>query len=333
MKPTRLECVQGTSRKFWEVSTKGVDLVIRFGRLGTDGQTKTKTFDGRMQAEAAAAALIRKKIQSGYELVGAGSGATSSKKSLTASGKKPRGAAEEKVAAAVVAWVRAAARHMRAPQPELRSLTYGKGVVSATTREGKRVRGKVSAPVSLLAGVWRHEPKLLEKVCLEPPGRWNDVVTLVRCEGAAHDRYMDLVAAVHAAGHEQEARLAWLQAKFIDDPDDRADPLFAELFAKLPAAFTKAKARSSAALLRVLPHAKSRSSVDALIVAVELYNFMDDAFDDVVSAGKRERELFGKIEDAIAALARSDELAVRDMARLNRQQFARAVAFAVDEPG
>lgn len=338
MKPTRLECTEGTSRKFWEVSTKGTDLVVRFGRLATVGQSKTKSFAGKAQAEAEAARLIKTKLKSGYKLVEATTTSTTitakaAKAHQTEPKKKGAGSADAQVTTAIVAWLNAVAKHLKAPSPKVGSLSCAKGIVTATTASGKKIRGKVSAPLSLLAALWRNERKVLERVCLETPGQWNEVVTAIRCEGSAHDRYLDLISALHQAGDDQEARLCWLQANFIDDADTRADPLFRALFPKLPGAAAKVTAHSAAAHLRGrLSLARSADSVDALLFATDLYNFMDDAFDDVAGSGKREADLFAQIEGAIADLARHRELAVRDMARIIRLQFARAAAFAADEP-
>jgi len=41
---TRLfEFVAGNSAKFWEVSQVGAEVIVRYGRLGAQGQTQTKT--------------------------------------------------------------------------------------------------------------------------------------------------------------------------------------------------------------------------------------------------------------------------------------------------
>ena len=40
----RFELSEGTSNKFWEVALAECDVTVRFGRIGTQGQTKTKTF-------------------------------------------------------------------------------------------------------------------------------------------------------------------------------------------------------------------------------------------------------------------------------------------------
>ena len=40
----RFEFVGGGSDKFWEITTHGAEVTVRFGRNGTQGQTTTKTF-------------------------------------------------------------------------------------------------------------------------------------------------------------------------------------------------------------------------------------------------------------------------------------------------
>ncbi|MGH1342070.1 MAG: WGR domain-containing protein [Nannocystales bacterium] len=39
-----LELVDDKSSKFWRAKTEGSDLIVNYGRIGTDGQTKTKSF-------------------------------------------------------------------------------------------------------------------------------------------------------------------------------------------------------------------------------------------------------------------------------------------------
>jgi predicted DNA-binding WGR domain protein len=42
----RFEFKEGSSSKFWEVSVSGNTLTVRFGRIGTEGQEKTKSSEG-----------------------------------------------------------------------------------------------------------------------------------------------------------------------------------------------------------------------------------------------------------------------------------------------
>lgn len=52
--------------KFWEVTVDGADVTVRFGKLGTAGQTRTKTLASAAAAEAEAAKLVREKTAKGY---------------------------------------------------------------------------------------------------------------------------------------------------------------------------------------------------------------------------------------------------------------------------
>ncbi|MFO0687004.1 MAG: WGR domain-containing protein [Sandaracinus sp.] len=56
----------GGAAKFWQVSVEGTSLTVTFGRLGTAGQTKTKSFDTEAAATKEAARLVREKIGKGY---------------------------------------------------------------------------------------------------------------------------------------------------------------------------------------------------------------------------------------------------------------------------
>ena len=61
------EFVEGTSSKFWEISIDGCDVTVRYGRIGTDGQSKTKTFGDEDAAQSHADNLIEEKTEKGYE--------------------------------------------------------------------------------------------------------------------------------------------------------------------------------------------------------------------------------------------------------------------------
>ena len=64
--PRRFEFVQGNSSKFWEVSQTGNTVTTRWGRVGSAGQAKTKTFADEPAAAAALARLIAEKTDEGY---------------------------------------------------------------------------------------------------------------------------------------------------------------------------------------------------------------------------------------------------------------------------
>ncbi|NHZ94082.1 WGR domain-containing protein, partial [Massilia sp. CCM 8733] len=70
----RFELDDGVSSKFWEVGQAGCELHIRFGRIGTAGQSKPKTFADEATAAAALGKLVREKTAKGYVEAGAGAG-------------------------------------------------------------------------------------------------------------------------------------------------------------------------------------------------------------------------------------------------------------------
>jgi len=61
-----LKYIDGTSDKFWEIQTSGDSHTVTYGRNGTDGQSKTKTFDTEEACLADAEKLIREKTKKGY---------------------------------------------------------------------------------------------------------------------------------------------------------------------------------------------------------------------------------------------------------------------------
>lgn len=61
-----LKFIDGTSDKFWEIQTSGNSHTVTYGRNGTDGQSKTKTFDTEEACLADAEKLVREKTKKGY---------------------------------------------------------------------------------------------------------------------------------------------------------------------------------------------------------------------------------------------------------------------------
>jgi len=61
-----LEFIGGSSRKFWEISVAGNSFTVRFGRIGTAGQSQTKTFGDEAKAKREADGLIAEKLKKGY---------------------------------------------------------------------------------------------------------------------------------------------------------------------------------------------------------------------------------------------------------------------------
>jgi DNA ligase-1 len=65
-KPRHFEFVEGNSSKFWEVSQSGTTMTTRWGRIGSAGQSKIKTFADEQAAINAMAVLIEEKTDEGY---------------------------------------------------------------------------------------------------------------------------------------------------------------------------------------------------------------------------------------------------------------------------
>lgn len=64
------EFVEGSTAKFWEINVASTDVTVRFGRIGSNGQTRIKSFSGESAAQAHAARLIEEKIAKGYAEAG-----------------------------------------------------------------------------------------------------------------------------------------------------------------------------------------------------------------------------------------------------------------------
>ena len=63
----RFEFVGGTSSKFYEVSVNGASVTVRYGRLGTQGQSQTKSLADDAAADRHAQKLIGEKVAKGYK--------------------------------------------------------------------------------------------------------------------------------------------------------------------------------------------------------------------------------------------------------------------------
>jgi len=63
----KFEFVEGGSSKFWEIAVDGPRTTVRFGRIGTAGQSLTKEFGSPPDASRDAERLIREKLAKGYK--------------------------------------------------------------------------------------------------------------------------------------------------------------------------------------------------------------------------------------------------------------------------
>ncbi len=56
----------GGSNKFWDIQVHGAAYTVRYGRVGTNGQTRTKQFASPAEATSAAEKITAKKVAKGY---------------------------------------------------------------------------------------------------------------------------------------------------------------------------------------------------------------------------------------------------------------------------
>lgn len=56
----------GVASKFWEITVDGVNVSVRFGKIGVNGQVTEKSFPSADEANAHAVKIIREKTNKGY---------------------------------------------------------------------------------------------------------------------------------------------------------------------------------------------------------------------------------------------------------------------------
>jgi DNA ligase-1 len=60
------EYIEGTSRKFWEIQRTECEVTVRYGRIGSAGQTNVKSFSDEGAAAKHVDKMIEKKTAEGY---------------------------------------------------------------------------------------------------------------------------------------------------------------------------------------------------------------------------------------------------------------------------
>lgn len=88
------QCTDGGSSKFWSIEIDGNTLTVRFGKLGTAGQSNVKTFGDAAAAARAADKLVREKLGKGYVETGAKADAPEQSAKTDAPRATPKGSKE-----------------------------------------------------------------------------------------------------------------------------------------------------------------------------------------------------------------------------------------------
>lgn len=71
MEPRNLVFSEGTSNKFWNITLNGTEHTVQFGKVGTAGQSQTKTFACEAEAQTSYNKLVAEKVKKGYVDAGA----------------------------------------------------------------------------------------------------------------------------------------------------------------------------------------------------------------------------------------------------------------------
>ena len=61
-----LECTEGTSNKFYEISLAGTSVHSRYGKIGDGGATTTKEFGTAAEAQTFMDKTVKEKTKKGY---------------------------------------------------------------------------------------------------------------------------------------------------------------------------------------------------------------------------------------------------------------------------
>jgi predicted DNA-binding WGR domain protein len=113
----RFEFEEGGSSKFWEVSVDGSDMTVTYGRIGTSGQTKTKSFATNEAAQKEADKLVAEKTKKGYAEVGGDAASKASAPAAKASAPAAKASAPAAKASAPAASTAAPASDASTSEP------------------------------------------------------------------------------------------------------------------------------------------------------------------------------------------------------------------------
>jgi len=146
-KTRRLEYCDSKSQKFWTITLKGKSHTVHFGRIGTNGQTKTKEFDGPSDAGKSFDKLVAQKLKKGYVDVVGSKGKTAksrngkSKKSKSTQGKakKSQGGETDTKKAASNEAERASIEPQYIEFPDFTECASIWYLASALSRDGERL--------------------------------------------------------------------------------------------------------------------------------------------------------------------------------------------------
>ena len=190
----RFEFSEGSSNKFWQVAIADHELHITWGKIGTAGQTQTKSFASAVAAQQELSKLVLEKTKKGYAEVAADGAAGPDEKTeaAPAADKPAVRAAAKKPAAAIssdAAAESAASKKVEAP------------AAGAT----KKAEGAVSLP-ALPEHIVPDEPRFTR----EPP----ELPDQATCLAKLAEHYKTKSWATHTYASELQSGLAHAQGAY-----------------------------------------------------------------------------------------------------------------------
>ena len=132
---------QGTSNKFWTIEVSGAEHTVHYGRLGTDGQVKTKAFADAAKAAASAEKLIAEKLAKGYSEEGTATPPPAERVGRAGGGDDRRGGRRTPPPQPVAAPSPPAPR--RRSRPRGRALVRRRAVAAAARRRAPSLRSGI----------------------------------------------------------------------------------------------------------------------------------------------------------------------------------------------
>jgi predicted DNA-binding WGR domain protein len=204
----RYEFVEGTSNKFWEITRDGLSVTTRYGRIGSAGQSTTKTFPSEAAATREHDKLVAEKLGKGYVAVG----------------ETDNAAAPVEHAKAGTAFRLADLEQLDDRPYELSSTFMGLTIADYDPEEGLKDPARRAYRLRVEPGEGNFDElrELLKSLAADPNAsklkalvvaNWDENVAMAGVDGPERERPAQLIAAVAAAG----PHLSGLAALFVGD--------------------------------------------------------------------------------------------------------------------
>ncbi|GAB3622733.1 hypothetical protein GCM10027418_08150 [Mariniluteicoccus endophyticus] len=233
---TRLELVDGTRAKFWEITVEGATVTTRWGRIGTDGQTKVAHEATADAARTSAIKQIAAKTKKGYAQV---DGAAAAPVAPAKAARKSAGRrGPDSDLKRIKAWWKTLPTDTFVPLSAPTRSRYTQGELHEDSAE--------EVPEDLAYAGWHwqsHERAfdrdgtMIDKLYLHWGGEYENVLAAlgdgpegfqVTGEGEGHAFVLDKVGARRADGTPDPADQTSVRRVLdrLDEPLDRTTPLF-----------------------------------------------------------------------------------------------------------